>query len=134
MVRFRVRLELAVSSSAAEEGDIGKLKFDILSDAMGEGGVSKFIVPAGAVDTPVQLSNVASVKAVAIRTKSLQPNVAAGSISIRRNSLAGEQLPIVALPSSKEGLFVLTGEGTTSLYVSNPGTSPVEVTIALAGD
>jgi hypothetical protein len=134
-VRIRYRVENAISSSSAEEKDLGDTKFEVVNDDQGEGGIQRFKLAAGATDTLVCIDNIASVKFLAIRTAPRDPNNALPEVKIRLNSITGEEIRICPLGTLKEANFLITTCGITSLYMTNTSsTVDVDVTLAAAGD
>lgn len=133
-VRLRFSVTTAISSTTAEEKDLGYSQFEVVSDAQGEGGNWKTTLVAGATDVAIQLGNVSSVAFLAIRTNVKNPLDTPTAITVKKNSATGEPITVEPLPDTKEGHMLLTTSGITALYLSNPGTVDMEVTIAAAGD
>ena len=133
-VRVRYKLEVAISSTNAEEKDLGNGKYEIVVDSQGEGGSRKLTLPAGAVDTPIQLGNVTTAKFLMIRTTPKNPNATPSVVKIKRDTVLGEEIAIQSLTTSKEGYLVLTTDSMTALFASNPGTVEMDLTVFVAGD
>jgi hypothetical protein len=127
-------LDVAISSTPAEERDLGNGKFEIVVDSQNEGGSWKTTVPALAVDQPIQLPNVAVAKLIAIRTNPKNPNDASVPLTFKRGSALGEAIVVAALTTSKEGYFFYTTDSLTALFCSNPGSVSMDVTIYVCGD
>ena len=62
------------------------------------------------------------------------PNQVPNEVRIRRNLITNEQIPIVPLPDSKEGHFLLSTDSISALFASNPGSVDMEMTIIAVGD
>lgn len=133
-VRIRYRVEVVISSSSAEEKDLGNLKYEVVNDEQNEGGTWKTTLAAAAVNTQLQLGNVASAKFVMIRTASKDPTLSPVPVFVRLNSPSGEQIEVTPVGAAKEGIQVLTSGGITALYASNPGSVAMDVIVAAAGD
>lgn len=133
-VRVRYKLEVAISSTTAEEKDLGNVKWEVVTDGIGEGGGWKTTLAAAAADIQIPLDSIAAAKFLVVRTNAKDPLNTPGTINIRRNTVMGEEIAIVPLPSSAEGHFLLSTTGLTALYASNPGTVDMELTILVGGD
>ena len=133
-IRARYSLSFAVSSTSAEEKDLGNAKWEVVSDSPNEGGVRKNVVVASAVDVELNMASVASAKLLIVRTSPKDPTEDPVEIRVRRNNITAEQIAIVPLTGTKEGHFLLSTTGLTSLYASNMGTVDMDVTLVLVGD
>jgi len=133
-IRVRYKLEIAISSDQAEERDLGNGKYEIVVDSQGEGGAWKTTLAAGAVNTPVQLPNVSTAKFLVVRTTPKNPNAVPSVVSLRRETVVGEEIKVQSLTTSKEGYFMLTTDSLTALFASNPGTVEMDLTVFVAGD
>jgi len=133
-VRIRYKIEISISSTPAEERDLGNVKYEIVTDKQGEGGGWKTLVAAGATDVQIPLDSIADVRFLALRTTVKDPNQTPSDIIVKFNSAMGEAHTIVPLQDIKEGHFLISTEGITSLYASNPGAVDMEMTILAAGD
>jgi hypothetical protein len=135
-MRFRYKLFLGVSGSSAEEQDFGKPTVEQFSDSFNEGGSWRVKLSAGAVNQQIFLLNIATAKFLAIRTTPTDINQDPISIRIRRNTTVAEEIEIAPFPgtTNKEGLFVLTTNGLTALYASNPGAIDVDLWLYAGGD
>ena len=133
-VRVRYTLKAAISSTSAEEKDLGNLAFEVVTDSLGEGGTRKFTIAAGAVDVEVTLGNISSAKFVILRSVSKDPTLIVGELRYRRNTLVADQTPLVPLGEQKEAHALLTTSSLTGLFVSNVGTVDAELTVGVAGD
>lgn len=132
-VRVRYALQASVSSTSAEEKDLGNVKFEVVTDVEKKGGSRKTELLASAADVPLQLDNITTVQLLIIRTTSLDPNQLPVGITIKRNSTSGETILIKPVGDSKEGLLVITTDGLTSLFASNPGAVDMNLTITTVG-
>jgi len=133
-VRVRYRLDASVSSSTAEDRDLGNKRYEVVSDGLGEGGTWKTRLVAATVDLEVVLPDVADAKLLVVATNALDPNQTAGTVSLKRNSNTAEEIDIVPLSGTRTGHLLLTTTGITSIYLSNPGTVVMEVILVVAGD
>ena len=133
-VRLRFSVATSISSTTAEEKDLGQSSFEVVSDAQGEGGNWKLTLPAGSADVQLQLGNISSLAFLAIRTNAKNPLDDPAAITLKKDSASGEPITIAPLPDTKEGHLLLTTTGITALYLSNSGTVDMEVTVAASGD
>jgi hypothetical protein len=123
-----------VSSSTCEDKDLGDLKCEIVSDALGEGGTWKTLLAVGSTNVPLQLNGVSSTKLLMIKTNAKDPNATPGIVTIRRNVVGGEEIPITPLSGSKSGHLLISTSSLTGLFASNAGTVDMELTVVTAGD
>lgn len=133
-VRVRYKVDASVSSTSAEERDLGNIRWEVVTDKPGEGGGWKTLLAAGATDVQLPLDSIAACKLLIIRTNAKDPNQTPNEVRIRRNLITNEQIPIVPLPDSKEGHFLLSTDSITALFASNPGAVDMEMTIIAVGD
>ena len=132
-VRVRYSLAGAVSSTTAEERDLGNVKWEIVTDQEAKGGTWKTVLLVGAVDVQLQIDNISTIQLLVIRTNARDPNQAPNGISIKRNLITAEAILIKPLGDAQEGHFILSTDSLTAIYASNPGPSEMELTIVAAG-
>lgn len=135
-VRVRYRVELAISSTDAEERDLGDLKIEVVDDSQGDGGVRKFKIPASTTDLAISMGDIADAKLVFLRTQPVDPNDSLPDVLVRKLAPpGGEQFTIKPLGTEKEAHFLLISESISALYVTNTSASvDVYLTVGLAGD
>ena len=133
-VRVRYKVEVSVSSSSCEEKDLGNIRWEIVTDKQGEGGGWKTLLAAGAVNVQLPLDSITTARLLVIRTNAKDPNQTPANINIRRNLIGAEEILIKPLTDAKEGHFLLSTDGLTALFASNPGTVDMELTILVVGD
>lgn len=133
-VRIRYKASAILSSTSAEERDLGNGNYEVVVDSQGEGWSGKVALAAGAVDVPIHLPPVASAKFLALRTTPKNPNDACHNVTIKKDSTLGEAIVIAPLSPTKEGFMMLTTSGIASLFASNPGSTAMDVTVHVAGD
>jgi len=133
-VRIRYKIDISVSSTSAEEKDLGNVAYEVLHDASGEGGSRKMLLEGGAVDELIGLNQITTTRFVLIRTSSKDPTLALGLIEIKLNSPTGEVIEVAPLPGASEAHLLLVSSGLTEIYASNPGTSDVDVIVVAVGD
>lgn len=133
-VRVRAKVDTAISSTTAEEKDLGNKKYEVISDGLGEGGTWKTRINAGTTDLEVTLRDVTTASLLAISTNAVDPNQTPSSIGVKKNSAGGEETLIAPLSGTSQGLFLVTTTGLTALYVSNSGSVDMELIITVAGD
>ena len=132
-VRLRYKVSVAVSSTSAEENDLGNSKFEIVDDTPSEGGSWKTTVAALATDV-IDLDNIASAKFLTLRMAPKDPTQTMLAIGVSLNG--GPALMVVPVGAAKEAHFLISSAGITSLSLANTqvGAVPVDVTIGVAGD
>jgi hypothetical protein len=133
-VRIRYKIEASVSSTSAEEKDLGNVSYEVTNDISGEGGTRKTFLVAAATDVALDLGNVADAKFILIRTNARTATDTLGTIEIKKNGVGGEVIDVVPLSGAKEAHFLLTSTGITALFASNPGTVDTEITVVSVGD
>jgi len=133
-VRARYSIGFSVSSTSAEEKDLGNVKWEVVSDGYGEGGSRKMTLDAGAVDVQLAMGNVTDAALLIIRTNAKDPTQDPVEVRVRLNVITADQLKIVPLSGTKEGHMQLSTTGLTGLFASNPGAIPMEITVGVVGD
>lgn len=133
-IRVRYKLAVALSSSSSEEKDLGNYSYEVVNDEQGEGGTWKTTVANGATDVQIQLGNVAAGQLLVVRTAAKDPTESPGAIQLKLNGTGTDPITVDPLGSTKEGLFMVTTTGLTTLHVSNPGSVVMEITVSAAGD
>ncbi len=134
--RTRYRVAVAISSNPDnEERDLGNTVSEVVNDALGDGGTWQNVLPANATDVPVQLTQVSTARFVYLRAFANDPNQNPGPITLKKNSVGGESWTVEPLPNAKEAQFLISTNGITGLYLSNPSsTVAMRVIIVMAGD
>jgi hypothetical protein len=132
-VRYSVKVKVS-SNSDSEAGDLGNLSYEVVDDQQGEGGARKFTLAAGAVDTPIDLGNVADAKMLFIRTNAKDPLDDPVTIELNYPLTTNDAIPVKPLGNAKEGHFMLSTDSLTALFASNPGAIDMELTLVVVGD
>jgi hypothetical protein len=133
-VRVRYRAYFAVSSTTAETADLGKIDTDVVTDGQGEGGTWQCVLAPGDTDVPLQLTGLAVGRMLVIRTQLVDPTLLPSDIEVKLEDAMAVAMVIRPLSPTKEGFFAITTDSVTALFVSNPGTSAMKLTIVAAGD
>lgn len=133
-VRVHYKIEVAISSTPNEEKDLGNVKWEVISDGVGEGGGWKTTLAAAASNVEIPLDSIAAARMLVIRTNSKDPLNLPNEIRIRRNTISNEEIAIVPLPYATEGHFLISTSGLTALFASNPGSVDMEITLFVCGD
>lgn len=135
-IRVRYRIELAISSTDAEERDLGDVKIEVVDDTQGDGGVRKFKIPAGTTDFAISMGDISTATVVFLKTQPVDPNNTLPEVRIRKTAPpGGEEISINPLGTSKEAHFLLITAGVSEIYVTNTSASvDVYLTVGLAGD
>ena len=133
-VRLRYKIEASVSSTSAEERDLGNVSYEVVDDDSGEGGVRKTLLAAGATDVSVMMNEISDARFVLIRTNAHDPTETLGAIDIKKNAIGGEPITIEPLPGATEAHMLLVTSGVTDLFATNSGTVDTEITVMAVGD
>lgn len=133
-VRIRYKMEIGISSTSAEDKDLGNGVYEAVTDDFGEGGVRKFTLAASTTDLPLDIGNVATGRFVAIRTNAKDPTQNPVEISVKRNTTGNEDIPVTPMDSTKEGHFLVSTSGLTALFATNAGVVDMELTVFVSGD
>jgi len=132
-VRVRYAIQASVSSTFAEEKDLGNVKFEVVTDVEAKGGTWKTVVPAGSANLALATGNVATVQLLCLRVATSDPNDVLGPITLKRNSTSGEPQTITPVGDAKEAIYLTSTDGVTSLYVTNALSVDVDVWVTLVG-
>ena len=133
-IRLRYKMSSTVSSSTAEEKDLGNTVSEVLTDTLNEGGSWKVVLAVSATDVQIDLRTVAEGKFIAVKTKANDSTETPATVQIKKNGAGGEAWDIVPL-DSKEGHFLISTESVTALYATNTsGTVVMDVILTVAGD
>lgn len=132
-VRVRYIVQAAVSSTSAEERDLGNVNWQIVTDAEAKGGTWKTKLVAGASNVQLQIDNISTIQLIIIRVLPTDTNNPPGYINLTKNSPSGEVIKVSPLGDAQEAHLLLSTDSVTSLYASNPGTYDLDVTLVAAG-
>jgi hypothetical protein len=133
-VRVRYRIEVGVSSTTAEDKDLGNHSYLVIADGASDGGSRKVSLAAGATDVLVSMNEISTAKFIAVRTNAVNVNDTPGTIELKKNGVGGEVIEIVPMTGASSGHLLLSTDSVTALYASNPGTVAMEITVVIAGD
>lgn len=133
-VRLRYKFEISISSTSAEEKDLGNVKWEVVTDKLGEGGMWKTLLAAGATDVQIPLDSISEVNFLALKTVTRDPNQTLTPVLIRKNSNTGEQLSVEPVGDCRQGQMAIATSGVTALFASNLGTADIELIVIAAGD
>ena len=133
-VRVRYKIQAYVSSTTAEEKDLGNQSWEIVTDTIGEGGGRKMTLAASTTDAVVELGNLAVAKLLVIRTSATDPTMTPNAITFKRGTTGGEAIVVQPLGDAKEGHLLLSTDSLTALFATNAGTASMDLTIIAVGD
>jgi hypothetical protein len=124
-VKFEVLLQL--SETAQEGKELGKTApWQGTSDLMDDGGTWRQKIAAGAADVEIDLNGLVNGRLIAMKCNK--------EIIFKKDSAAGEAWTLRPLGTGAlDGVFLLTTNAVTKLYVSNAGSLDAEVTFSVAG-
>ena len=132
-IRVRYTVQSAISSTSAEERDLGNVYWQIVTDQETKGGTTKTVVPAGTVGLQIQIDNVSTIQYLAIRTVSNNPNAPPCPVSLYLNSSLAVPILITPLGDAQEGHLLMSTDEVTAIYMSNTGPTDMSVTVGYAG-
>lgn len=132
-VRLRYKIDVAVSSTEAEDRDLGNGSYEVVNDYEGEGGSWKTNLASGVTDEQIVLPNIADAKFLMVRITPKDPNADPAQVDLKLNDVGNTAIPVVAR-ANKEGHFLLSTTGLTALYASNGGSVDMSLTVFAAGD
>jgi hypothetical protein len=126
-VRVTFEVLVQISENSQEFKELGKTApWRGTCDLLDEGGTWRQKIVAGATDVLIDLNGLANGRLLGIKTNQ--------TITIKKNAAVGEPWTIRPLGTGAlDGVFYVTTDGITSLYLSNAGSLDAEVTITLAG-
>lgn len=126
-VRLTFSLLVQISENTMELKELGKTPpWSGTNDLNDDGGTWRQRIIGGASNILVGLNGLTNGRMLGI--KSTQ------AITLKKNSTGGEPWTIRPLGTGAlDGVFFVTTDGITSLYLSNPGSLDAEVTISCAG-
>ncbi len=132
-VRLRYKMEVSVSSTSAEDKDLGNVKVDVCADDTSEGGCWKTTVAAAATET-LDLDNIASATFLALRIAPKDPTQTMTAVTVTING--GAAFALLPVGAAKEAHLMLSSTGITSVTVANtqPSAVALDVTVSVAGD
>lgn len=133
-VRLRYKISASVSSTSAEERDLGNVSYEVVDDDSGEGGVRKTLLAAGATDVSVMMTEISDARFVLVRINPKDATETLGPIDIKKNGAGGEAITIDPLPGATEAHMLLVTSGITDLLATNSGTVDTEITVMAVGD
>ena len=126
-IRVKFELDLQVSESSLGQKELGKTApWAGINDQQDNGGTWRQRIEAGATDVLIDVNGLANARLVAIKTDQ--------EITVKKNDAGGEPWTIRPLGTSAlDGVFMITTDGITALYVTNAGSLDAEVTFSIAG-
>jgi hypothetical protein len=132
-VRVRYSILSAISSTTAEERDLGNTYWQIVTDEEQKGGTWKTIVPSGSSGVQIQIDNISTITLLIIRTTAVNPNQQPNGVTINLNSPTGPMFLIQPLGAAQEGHFMISTDQVTAVFVTNTGPADMNLTVAAAG-
>jgi hypothetical protein len=133
-IRLRYRIEVALSSTSAEERDLANPKWEVVTDTQAEGGSARTFLAAGANNVQLNMPTLDKIRFLAIRTTSRDPTLFPSEIRIIRNVVSSEPISIVPVGDIREGHLLFSTDNLNILYATNMGTTNMDVTVIAAGD
>jgi hypothetical protein len=126
-IRVKFDIDLQLSESSQGQKELGKSPpWSGINDQQDNGGTWRQRIDAGDTDILVDLNGLANGRLIAIKTDQ--------EISVKKNSAGGEAWTIRPLGTGAlDGIFMITTDGITSLYLTNAGSLDAEVTFSIAG-
>ena len=134
-VRIRYSLKVQISSDATvEDKDLGNASYEVVSDEYNEGGLREFVLAAGSSDVAVALGNISTAALLAVRTRARDSLEDPVEVTVKRNTVGNEEIPITPLSETAEGHLLMSTSGLTALYASNAGSVDMKLAVAVVGD
>jgi len=133
-VRLTFEVLFSVSSTQADEKDLGNGEYSVRTDAAEEGGSWKTTVAAAASDLEIRLDNIANVIFLFLKLEPKEETDPIPEVTVKINDVANTPFTLKPPSDKKTGMMLLTTDGLTALYVSNGGTEDVKLTVVAAGD
>lgn len=126
-IRVNFQVDLSLSENTTEAKELGATPpWKGKNDQLEAGGTWRQRVDASTVDLEIDINGLANGRLLAIKTNK--------AISFKKNSSSGEAWSIRPLGTgATDGIFLITTDGITSLYLSNAGAEDAEVTFVVAG-
>jgi len=133
-MRTRLKLSIAMSSTNAEDRDLGNGMYEVVTDSLEVGGSVKMTLVASEEGTLVYSAGSAASRIVVVRTTPRDPTQAAARVALHFNA-PGNIDPVIVTPvgDAREGLFAGMLDGVTSIYASNLDDVDTHVTVFVAG-
>lgn len=133
MIRLRYKVSVAVSSSSAEENDLGNAKIEVVSDVPNEGGVWKTTL-AAATTMALSLDGIANASFLMLRFTPKDPTQTMTPVALTLNG-ATPALTIEPCGDMDEAIFMISAAITTvSIANLQVGAVPLDVVVGVAGD
>lgn len=133
-VRLTFKAEFSISSTPADEKDLGNGLYQVRTDAMSEGGTWRTRVADAETDWEVRLDNIADAKFLFLRLTKVEETDPAPAITFKLDDVGNTAVPLSAPSDSEEGMLLLTTDGLSALYVTNASGYAVDLTVSVAGD
>lgn len=126
-IRVKFEVDLQISENTQGQKELGKTApWCGTNDLQDNGGTWRQRLSAGDTDIQVDLNGLANGRLIAIKSSE--------EILVKKNSAAGEAWTIRPLGTgATDGIFVITTDGVTSLFLSNVGSLDADVTFSIAG-
>jgi len=126
-IRVKFEIDLQVSENAQGQKELGKTApWTGTNDQMDNGGTWRQRIDAGDTDVLVDINGLANARMIAIKSSE--------EISVKKNSAGGEAWTITPLGTgATDGVFVVTTDGVTALYLTNAGSLDADVTFSVVG-
>jgi hypothetical protein len=132
-IRLRYKVSVAVSSSQAEENDLGDVNYEVVTDSPNEGGAWKTTLAAATTMT-LNLDDITTAKFLMLRMTPKDPTQVMTAVGLTINGVA---LPaLYPIGDMNESIFMMTTSGITAVVLANtdPSAVPVDVIVGVAGD
>lgn len=126
-IRVKFEVSLQISENSQGQKELGKTApWCGTNDLQDNGGTWRQRLAAGDTDILVDLNGLANGRLIAIKSNQ--------EILIKKNSAGGEAWTVRPLGTgATDGIFVITTDGVTSLYLTNAGGLDADVTFSIAG-
>jgi len=126
-IRVNFNIDLSLSETTLENKELGMTPpWQGTNDQLDDGGTFRRKIVAGATDVAVPLLGLSNGRLLAIKSNQ--------QVSIRRDTVS--DVPWIIRPlgvGAQDGVFVITTDALSTIYISNAGSLDAEVTFSVGG-
>lgn len=126
-ITVNINVDLSVSETSLENKELGQTSpWQGTNSQLDDGGSFRRKITAGSTDVAVPMLGLTNGRLLGIKTSQ--------TISIKKNSSGGEPWTIRPLGvGAQDGMFLVTTDGITTVYVTNAGSLDADVTFIVGG-
>lgn len=126
-IRVKYTIDLSLSENAGDAKELGSTPpWKATNDQQDDGGTWRRKIPGSATNVEVCFNGLAAAHLIGIKSTK--------SITVKKNSSTGEAWTVRPLGvGATEGVFLVTTDDVSSLFISNLSAEDAEVTFSVAG-